>query len=283
MDTTWFKSSEEEADSFFEKLGIDSPYKIVCENKRTTFKIDTLTNEGTRKNPSWKTKELKSEEKEKYSKEADLDVYSLKSDNGSSVATLVVRKNINNNQVIVGIGSNPHKVEPNDPALKTITKLENTRLNILNAEVINGDSAPAKYLLQFDLSTYASKKNKDFKSHFKNTPTEFQSSVQDAYDATAFFLNAIKNSKQNKLELNKLELKYIVLGYGSLGKAILDQDVKLNNKLLIKDAYRNLFQEYQEQGLIKQFVLETYPPHSSGNYGSHGVLDTPRYFDNYFN
>lgn len=278
MDTAWFMSSKDEADSFFEKLGIDSLYKLVCENKRTTFKIDTLVNEGTRRNPSWEVRELKKEKKENYSKNADLDVYSLKSDNGSSIATLVVRKNINNNQVIVGIGSNPRKVEPNDPALKTITKLENTRLNILNAEAINGDSVPAKYLLQFDLSTYASKKNKDFKSHFKNNPTEFQSSVQDAYDATVFFLNAIKNSKQNKLEL-----KYIVLGYGSLGKAILDQDVKLNNKLLIKDAYRNLFQEYQEHGQIKQFVLETYPPHSSGNYGSHGVLDTPRYFDNYFN
>lgn len=278
MDTTWLKSSKNEADSFFEELGINSPYKIVCENKRTTFKIDTLTNEGSRKNPSWKVRKLESEEKEKYSKEADLDVYSLKSDNGSSVATLVVRNNIDNNQVIVGIGSNPRKVEPNDPALKTITKLENTRLNIIKAEIINGDSAPAKYLLQFDLSTYASKKNKDFKSHFKNAPTEFQPSVQDAYDATAFFLNALKNSKQNQLEL-----KYIVLGYGSLGKAILDQDVKLNNKLPIKEAYRNLFQEYQEHGLLKQFVLETYPPHSSGNYGSHGVLDTPRYFDNYFN
>lgn len=278
MDTAWFMSSKDEADSFFEKLGIDSPYKLVCENKRTTFKIDTLVNEGTRRNPSWKVRELKKEKKENYSKNADLDVYSLKSDNGSSIATLVVRKNINNNQVIVGIGSNPRKVEPNDPALKTITKLENTRLNILNAEAINGDSVPAKYLLQFDLSTYASKKNKDFKSHFKNNPTEFQSSVQDAYDATAFFLNAIKNSKQNKLEL-----EYIVLGYGSLGKAILDQDVKLNNKLLIKDAYQNLFQEYQEHSQIKQFVLETYPPHSSGNYGSHGVLDTSRYFDNYFN
>lgn len=278
METAWFMSSKDEADSFFEKLGIDSPYKLVCENKRTTFKIDTLVNEGTRRNPSWEVRELKKEKKENYSKNADLDVYSLKSDNGSSIATLVVRKNINNNQVIVGIGSNPRKVEPNDPALKTITKLENTRLNILNAEAINGDSVPAKYLLQFDLSTYASKKNKDFKSHFKNNPTEFQSSVQDAYDATAFFLNALNNSKQNKLEL-----KYIVLGYGELGQAILDQDVKLNNQLLIKDAYRNLLQEYQEQGLIKQFVLETYPPHSSGNYGSHGVLDTPRYFDNYFN
>lgn len=278
MDTTWLKSSKDEVDSFFEELGINSPYKIVCENKRTTFKTDTLTNEGTRKNPSWKVRKLESEEKEKYSKEADLDVYSLKSDNGSSVATLVVRNNIDNNQVIVGIGSNPRKVEPNDPALKTITKLENTRLNILNAEVINGNSAPAKYLLQFDLSTYASKKNKDFRLHFKNVPVEFQPSVQDAYDAVAFFLNVLKNSNQNELNL-----KYIVLGYGSLGKAILDQDVKLNNKLLIKDAYRNLLQEYQEQGLIKQFVLETYPPHSSGNYGSHGVLDTPRYFDNYFN
>lgn len=278
MDTAWFMSSKDEVDNFFEKLGFDSPYKLVCENKRTTFKIDTLVNEGTRRNPSWKTKELKREEKERYSKEADLDVYSLKSDNGSSVATLVVRNNIDNNQVIVGIGSNPRKVEPNDPALKTITKLENTRLNILNAEVINGNSAPAKYLLQFDLSTYASKKNKDFRLHFKNVPVEFQPSVQDAYDAVAFFLNVLKNSNQNELDL-----KYIVLGYGSLGKAILDQDVKLNNKLLIKDAYRNLFQEYQEHGLIKQFVLETYPPHSSGNYGSHGVLDTPRYFDNYFN
>lgn len=278
MDTAWFMSSKDEADRFFEKLGIDSPYKLVCENKRTTFKIDTLVNEGTRRNPSWKTKELKREEKERYSKEADLDVYSLKSNNGSSVATLVVRNNIDNNQVIVGIGSNPRKVEPNNPALKMITKLENTRLNILNAEVINGNSAPAKYLLQFDLSTYASKKNKDFRLHFKNVPVEFQPSVQDAYDAVAFFLNILKNSNQNELNL-----KYIVLGYGSLGKAILDQDVKLNNKLLIKDAYRNLLQEYQEQGLIKQFVLETYPPHSSGNYGSHGVLDTPRYFDNYFN
>ena len=258
MDSECYKSSEDEVNNFLKKLGNATPYKVVCEAKRSSMNKSEAGPEGLK---------------------ADLSVYSLVSrENSSIVGTLVIRNTVKNEQVMVGIGSNPRKVKPNDPALKTITKLENTRLNILKAEVINGDSVPAKYLLQFDLSTYASKKNKNFKSHFKNAPTEFQPSVQDAYDATAFFLNALKNSKQNQLEL-----KYIVLGYGSLGKAILDQDVKLNNKLPIKDAYRNLFQEYQEHGLLKQFVLETYPPHSSGNYGSHGVLDTPRYFDNYFN
>lgn len=258
MDSECYKSSENEVNNFLKKLGNVTPYKIVYEAKRSSMNKSEAGPEGLK---------------------ADLSVYSLVSrENSSIVGTLVIRNMVKNEQVMVGIGSNPRKVKPNDPALKTITKLENTRLNILKAEVINGDSVPAKYLLQFDLSTYASKDNDDFRSYFKKNPFDFQPSVQDAYDTTAFFLNTLKNSKQNELNL-----KYIVLGYGSLGKAILDQDVKLNNNLLIKDAYRNLFQEYQEHGQIKQFVLETYPPHSSGNYGSHGVLDTPRYFDNYFN
>lgn len=280
MDAAWFMSSKDEADKFFKKFGTNK-YKIVCENKRTTFSIDTLINEGTRRNPSWKARKLNKEEKESYSKKADLDVYSLESDNGSSVASLVVRNNIDNNQVIVGVGSNPRKVDPNAPALRTITKLENTRLNILNAKVIKKNNIPAKYLLQFDLSTYASKDNDDFRSYFKKNPVDFQPSVQDAYDATAFFLNTLNNLKQNKLNL-----KYIVLGYGSLGKDILDQDVKLKlddgTLIKLKKAYQELLQAYQKSGQVKQFILETYPPHSSSNYGSHGVLDTSQYFDSYF-
>lgn len=258
MSSEYYKSSKDKANDFLKKLGNVIPYKIMCEAKRSSMNKSEAGPEGLK---------------------ADLSVYSLVSkENGSVVGTLVIRDTVKNEQVMVGIGSNPRKVKLNDPALNTITKLENTRLHIIKAEIINGDSVPAKYLLQFDLSTYASKDNDDFESYFKKNPVDFQPSVQDAYDATAFFLNAIKNSKPNKLNL-----KCIVLGYGELGQAILDQDVKLNNQLLIKDAYRNLLQEYQEHGLIKQFVLETYPPHSSGNYGSHGVLDTPRYFDNYFN
>lgn len=256
------KSSQSLVNDFLKKLGNNIPYDVICENKRITEDIN----------------------KKQSDSKGDVDVYSfIKKHDRSPVGTLIIRNDVKNNQVVVGIGSNPRKVVANDPTLNTITKLEQTRLNILHANIKDKKSIPAKYLLQFDLSTYASEGNKEFNSFLKkeSNMAVFQQSVQDAYDATKFFLDRLKSLRNEPG--NKLNLEYIVLSYGSEGRVILNQNVKLNTGFTLKKAYYDLFLEYYEDDRVKQFVVEKYPPHSSSTQGAHGILDNALYFDDYFN